>query len=300
MPTNATARRCVTLLGAPAVLLLLPAAAGAVPIGEYFQQEAQAIAASYMGTFNTVGQNMYRSFALVMICWAGIQIALSGAFDAARFARFIMVIAFGFALTQQYTGGDWSVTRLVQREGQYLSTEIDSRAMVNLDNRIDQELAKLKDLGAPNILLNLSGALWFNLHWLAVVGLRLAAGFVVSFGYIAQAVCLLLGPIFIPFFIVPKMDWLFWGWFKAFLQYAVGYPVVASAVVYITITVLDRAVSVNDPTAGVAFSYYAIVGILAILKIPALVSSIFSGSAGSDGGLVGMAAGAVRSAVSVV
>ena len=42
---------------------------------------------------------------------------------------------------------------------------------------------------------------------------------IVAFGLIASAVCALLGPIFVPFFIVPKLDWLFWSWFKAFIQY---------------------------------------------------------------------------------
>ena len=50
----------------------------------------------------------------------------------------------------------------------------------------------------------------------------------IAFGLIASAVCALLGPIFVPFFIVPKLDWLFWGWLKAFIQYSF-IPVVAIA-----------------------------------------------------------------------
>ena len=55
---------------------------------------------------------------------------------------------------------------------------------------------------------------------------------VIAFGFIATAVCVLVGPIFIPFFIVPKMEWLFWGWFRCFIQYAF-YQVIAAAVVYV-------------------------------------------------------------------
>ena len=55
---------------------------------------------------------------------------------------------------------------------------------------------------------------------------------VIAYGFIATAVCVLVGPVFVPFFIVPKMEWLFWGWFRCFLQYAF-YQVVAAAVVYI-------------------------------------------------------------------
>src|SRR5204862_8110021 len=55
---------------------------------------------------------------------------------------------------------------------------------------------------------------------------------VIAFGFIATAVCVLVGPVFIPFFIVPKLEWLFWGWFRCFIQYAF-YQVIAAAVVYI-------------------------------------------------------------------
>src|SRR6202011_3579739 len=55
---------------------------------------------------------------------------------------------------------------------------------------------------------------------------------IIAYGFIATAVCVLVGPIFVPFFIVPKLEWLFWGWFRCFLQYAF-YQVIAAAVVFI-------------------------------------------------------------------
>ena len=55
---------------------------------------------------------------------------------------------------------------------------------------------------------------------------------VIAYGFIATAVCVLVGPVFIPFFIVPKLEWLFWGWFRCFIQYAF-YQVIAAAVVFV-------------------------------------------------------------------
>src|SRR5207302_6212659 len=55
---------------------------------------------------------------------------------------------------------------------------------------------------------------------------------VISFGYIAAAIAVMLGPVFIPFFIVPGMEWLFWGWLKSLIQYAF-YPVVANAYLFV-------------------------------------------------------------------
>src|SRR5262249_24839675 len=55
---------------------------------------------------------------------------------------------------------------------------------------------------------------------------------VIAFGYIATAVAVLLGPIFIPFFIVPHFEWLFWGWLKSLMQYAF-YQVVANCYLFV-------------------------------------------------------------------
>ena len=56
--------------------------------------------------------------------------------------------------------------------------------------------------------------------------------FVVMYGYVATAVILLLGPVFIPLKILPQMEWMFWGWLRAFLQYAF-YQLVATAYVFV-------------------------------------------------------------------
>src|SRR5258708_38913740 len=53
-----------------------------------------------------------------------------------------------------------------------------------------------------------------------------------ALGFFATAVCVLVGPVFIPFFIVPKFEWLFWGWLRCFVQYAF-YQVIAAAIVYV-------------------------------------------------------------------
>src|SRR5262249_39343004 len=55
---------------------------------------------------------------------------------------------------------------------------------------------------------------------------------VIAFGYVAAAVAVLLGPVFIPFFIVPGLEWIFWGWLKSLVQYAF-YPVVANAYLFV-------------------------------------------------------------------
>jgi hypothetical protein len=102
-------------------------------------------------------------------------------------------------------------------------------------------------------------------------------------------VAVLLGPVFIPFFIVPKMEWLFWGWFKAFLQYAF-YPVVANAYLFVFGNLLIHFVDAHPPPydgATILLLFTPLLFLLiaftyGILKIPSLVNSLFSGSSGES------------------
>jgi hypothetical protein len=113
---------------------------------------------------------------------------------------------------------------------------------------------------------------------------------VIAYGFIATAVCVLVGPVFVPFFIVPKMEWLFWGWFRCFIQYAF-YQVIASAVVYVIGNLILGALSL--PPAGTLSTVQLIAwfpvlfitflaSIYTLLKIPALTNHIFSGTAGGS------------------
>jgi len=113
---------------------------------------------------------------------------------------------------------------------------------------------------------------------------------VIAFGFIASAVCVLVGPVFIPFFIVPKLEWLFWGWLRCFIQYAF-YQVIASAVVYIIANLILGIFDLQPkgvistvqlieafPVLFITF----LASIYALLKIPALTNHIFSGTAGGS------------------
>jgi len=84
---------------------------------------------------------------------------------------------------------------------------------------------------------------------------------VIAFGYIAQAVAVLLGPVFIPFFIVPQMEWMFWGWLKSFLQYSF-YPVVANAYLYVFGNFLLNFFTVHPPPYDAASTWRSVSAVL--------------------------------------
>ncbi len=110
---------------------------------------------------------------------------------------------------------------------------------------------------------------------------------IIAYGYVAAAVCVLIGPIFIPWIIVPKMDWLFWGWLKSFIGFSF-YQVVASAFIFVFAKVLASmfqiigTISISNaltilPVLLITLS----VCIYGLVKIPELTGAILSGRTGT-------------------
>src|SRR5258706_7341553 len=91
----------------------------------------------------------------------------------------------------------------------------------------------------------------------------------------------MLGPVFIPFFIVPHMEWLFWGWLKALVQYAF-YPVVANAFLFVFGNLLIHFVDSHPPPydgAAVIVVFFPLMMVLVgvtyrVIKSPSLVHSL--------------------------
>ncbi len=96
------------------------------------------------------------------------------------------------------------------------------------------------------------------------------------------------------------MEWLFWGWFRCFIQYAF-YQVIAAAVVYV-IANLILGIMDLQPKGAIStvqlFEAFPVLfitflaSIYTLLKIPALTNHIFSGTAGgSSAGMLGSVVG---------
>jgi hypothetical protein len=99
----------------------------------------------------------------------------------------------------------------------------------------------------------------------------------------------LVGPVFIPFFLVPQLDWLFWGWVKSLIQYAL-YQVVAQAFVFIFGSFLINFMDAFPPpytvdrllVGGFQLVFLLFAFVYGLLKVPSLTSSLFSGTAGES------------------
>src|SRR5579863_1639093 len=262
---------------------------------QYIFQAINNLLTQNLGFFDAMGQNLFRSFATILVAWFGIKSALASAsgrpgFQFDHFASLLLTISFGFAMVNYYStpipGVGVSFHNLVTNEAQFLSTQIDQAQLQTVVTQVADFETRMDSPGWGDIL----GTAIYVIVTLLLAAAQAIAIVVIAYGFIATAVCVLVGPVFVPFFIVPKMEWLFWGWFRCFLQYAF-YQVIAAAVVFV-IANLILGILQLQPTGAVStvmlieeFPVLLITflaSIYALLKIPALTNHIFSGTAGGS------------------
>jgi hypothetical protein len=242
--------------------------------------------------FIAIGNRMFMSFATIVLVWHGIRWMLSARPVGEQmfgFARLVLVIAFGYAMITYYEtpipGLGVSFSNLITDHTAYLASILSARSIQNAQTSLNDLWNALEQPSAWSILANL-------LYWLMliVIGLaQFALMFVVSFGMIASAVCALLGPLFVPFFIVPTLEWMFWGWLKSFIQYSF-IPVVANAFIFVFerflsgyLQTLPPGIRLEDQMLyGVHAVMILITFTVGVLLVPSLTASIFSGRSGES------------------
>jgi len=256
------------------------------------QQAISQLLMTYEPEFLRFGYGLFMSFATIVIAWHGIKMMLSGdglgeqMFD---FAKLLLFVAFGYSFIAFYEaplpGIGVSFSNLITDQAHYFQSVLEARAFDNIYRHLDELAAHFVQPDPWSILANL-------IYWAVLILIAFAKAVslaVIAFGLIASAVCALLGPIFVPFFIVPKMDWLFWGWLKSFIQYSF-IPVVAIAFLMIFERFVFRYVTSLPPAItqaeyGIyALQAMAVIGTFSagVVLVPSLTSSIFSGRSGES------------------
>jgi hypothetical protein len=259
----------------------------------FLGQAISQLLATKSPAIQAAGLNIFRGLALILIVWFGVKSALHSAqghagFNFARFADLLLVISFGLGMLTYYSaplpGVGLSFSEIITREALDLSGQIES----DQTQQIADAVTKAEEqLGSPPGIFSFHETLTFFVITLSLAAMQAAAFAVIAYGYVAAAVCVLLGPIFIPFFIVPKLDWLFWGWFKAFIGFSF-YQVVASAFMFIFSKVLLGLFAVIGPlTLSNAFTILPalivtlFVCIYGVVRIPELTAFILGGRTGT-------------------
>src|SRR5260370_15525061 len=156
-----------------------------------------------------------------------------------------------------------------------------------------------------NIILNHYYAIVYFVVQFLLDMLAAIISAILAYGAIAATIIGLLGPIFIPFLVFDKLDWLFWGWLKAYLGFSF-YKVVAAATMSVLSHVLTNyyiqlGQSLSDPSMMVQtlplLVLLVLVNIYILFKIPTMTHSLFTAGTGGDGWGPGVAMMADRARV---
>jgi hypothetical protein len=256
------------------------------------QQAISNLLTVYEPEFLRFGYSLFLAFATIIICWQGVRMmfARDGLGDQMfDFAKLLVFVSFGYAMITFYEspipGFGVSFSNLVTDQAFYFQSVLEARSFDNIYRHFDELSDHFMQPDAWSILANL-------IYWTVLLLIAFAKAVslaVIAFGLIASAVCALLGPLFVPFFIVPKLDWLFWSWFRSFVAYSFV-PVVAIAFLMIFEQFVYRYITTLPPM--ITQAEYGVYGLqafavvatfcLGILQVPSLTQSIFSGSSGES------------------
>ena len=248
-----------------------------------------------LGFFDAMGQNLFRGFATILIAWFGVKPALAAAsgkspFHFYNFASLVLTISLGFGMVNYFNdpipGIGTSFHNLITDESQFLANKINQAELQTVIERVADFEARMGSPGIADIL----GTIIYAIVIILLAAAQAIAIVVIAYGFIATAVCVLVGPVFIPFFIVPKLEWLFWGWFRCFLQYAF-YQVIAAAVVFIIGNLILGILNLQ-PTGTIStvqlIGWFPVLfitfvaSIYVLLRVPSLTNHIFSGTSGGS------------------
>jgi len=280
---------------------------------QFIAQACQSLAATVEPSITAMGMHIVLALATIVMVWFGVQEALASAhgeagFSMGRFLNLFMLLTFAYVMVNYY---DSSIPGL----GFSLKGFIDG-GTINLVNLIgsDGSNAMLNEINAassktgPGLLNTMMSPyyaiVYFAMQFLLALLVAIVSA-IVAYGAIAATIIGLLGPIFIPFLVFDKLDWLFWGWLKAYLGFSF-YKVVAAATLNVLSHVLTNyyvqlGQSLSDPSLIVRtlplLVLLVLVNIYILLKIPTMTHTLFTGGTGGHGGGLGIAAMAIRGAM---
>jgi type IV secretory pathway VirB6-like protein len=277
----------------------------------FITQQCDSLTATMSPTVDAIGLHIVLSLATIMLVWFGVQEALASAqggpgFNMGKFLNFFILITFAYTFVRYYDssipGIGYSLKSFISQGTTDLAQTIGQDGIHSMFQAIDAALAK----SGPGMAMFTAPYMLFA-YISSQIGLSVLAAIVaviLAYGAVAGTIIGLLGPIFIPFLVIEKLEFLFWGWFKAYLSFAF-YKVVAAATMsvlgHLFIAYYANLTDFTNPLTLVKnlpfLIMLVVVNIFLILKIPAITASIFSGSStGHDAGM-GAITGAITAGI---
>ena len=258
---------------------------------DFIAQACQSLAATVAPSVTAMGIHIVLALATIILVWFGVQEALASAhgeagFSMGRFLNLFMLLTFAYAMVNYYDsaipGLGFSIKSFIDGGTINLVNLIGSDGSTTMLNEIHGASSKT----GPSLLTSIMSPYYSIVYFVVQFLLALLAAIVsaiIAYGAIAATIIGLLGPIFIPFLVFDKLDWLFWGWLKAYLGFSF-YKVIAAATMNVLSHVLTNyyiqlGQSISDPSTIVQtlplLILLVLVNVYILFKIPTMSHSLF-------------------------
>ena len=275
-------------------------------------QGCDTLTSTVSPSVDALGLHICIALATVMLVWFGIQEALASAtggsgFSMGKFLSFFMLITFAYTMVKFYDstipGVGYSFKGFINGGAQYLVSIIGTDSVTSIQNTLNQAQST-NGPGIAKAMMNPYFAIVYVVIQVLIATLSAIVSAIIAYGAIGSAVIGLLGPVFIPFLVFQKLEFLFWGWLRAFIGFCF-YKVLAAAVFSILGHLLaqyyTQLIGFSDPGNMVKelplLILLVLVNVYVLFKIPNMTQALFSGHAGGGSSGLGMAMMALKAFV---
>jgi type IV secretory pathway VirB6-like protein len=195
--------------------------------------ELNAMVDTHIDLFVGEGQAVIWSIFAVLLVWYLLIGLFSQSIRNELLVELVMNTMLGSMMLTFYDtpmpwGGGFSFHQIFAKEAQWAAGTLDFSLLTDIVKTV---MTIYKSIDLPHfydvmaLIAYVGTLLNLLLVWLFTSGITLIAHVALGFGA-------LVGPLLIPFFIWPVMNWLFWGWVRFMTTYAL-YIISSSAVVYL-------------------------------------------------------------------
>ena len=278
-------------------------------------------------TMVPIGVKLFRSLAVIIVIWTGIQMMFSGGFAIGEVVSLVLLLGFPWAVLSFYAAtvltpwGNVSFTRMVSGMGENIAENLVDGVFTAVNDTVRDTWNKIWATEVVVDAANGSRGSFVSRVWdgmwqfdlglgngvealrdmfrsfqmvllVGLVGLLLLIPMVVAYcsylwGYLSLMVAIILGPVLIPWVIVPQMQFLAWGWFRAILGAGIHMMVagacfaVAAQIMLIPLVRFGAQVANTDNAALLSVSTLlslTAVGPLSVIveSLPLIVSPIWA------------------------
>jgi hypothetical protein len=246
------------------------------------------LTSQYSGLFLQYGNDLLWTLASVILIWYALKHGISGGLIL-FLMEYALTVLIAANILHYYSaplpGVGLSFHQLFPAMAQELANNIDMKRLDVFFGKVGAVLLGTHPPAQWDFAMYPVYWVVEFLMWIVQAALYGATGI----GFIALGVGNLVGPLFVPFLIVPVLSHLFWNWLQFIWQYSF-YRVAAAAVLFVISTALNNFLD-NTVQGDYSLSNWLIlmpkmivlvgVSLWAVLRVTAFVSDLFKGTSSS-------------------